>query len=101
MKTINDSITGNLIISVDTSIQGTIKGSVSVGSDCNLILNGTIAKDLIIEENSKAELNGVVSGNVINNGGSLRVYGVIFGDLYKNAGEVYIDSKAVIKGNTF
>lgn len=89
-------LVGDQMISSEIEVMGMIMGSVKVIKGGQLILNGTIDKDLIIDSGAYVMLNGTVSGSVYNNGGVLKVYGRIGGDLHKLGGSTEVSNEAVI-----
>ena len=96
MEKIYDKIEKDLLIDSELMIFGMIVGHVIIKKNGILVLNGTITKDLILEEGSRCDLYGTVSGNVINKGGILQVNGRIYGTLSKESGFTQIDPNAVI-----
>jgi hypothetical protein len=61
-----------------------------------LILRGIVTGSVYIEENATAFIHGIVFGNVTNNGGQLKHYGVIKGKLNRIAGETVTWPNSVI-----
>jgi cytoskeletal protein CcmA (bactofilin family) len=98
MKEIYDEIEGDVLLNEDTKLHGMFVGMTTVSSGVTLILHGTVTKDLIVEEDSKVMLHGMVIGDVVNNGGHLEVFGMITGKLIRNRGKSIVDPKAVIEG---
>jgi hypothetical protein len=61
-------------VAEDFALNGVVTGSAGGAA---LELRGMVAQSLLLEPGSRVELRGKVSGNVINNGGHLRVFGLI------------------------
>jgi len=91
-------IEGDFEVDENLKLHGMITGNAFVKNGATLRLHGTVCKDLTIEEGSKAIINGTVCGNVINEGGVVEVYGVVYGNV---SGPVNIDGNAVIKGEVY
>lgn len=60
--------------------------------------NDKIDGDIVID--IKFQLNGMVTGNITVTSGGYKVYGVIIGGLFKEAGETYVEENAVIKNQS-
>lgn len=97
MRIEKGEIRGNLEIDDDFTLLGMVTGNITVLDGGTLELNGTCHRDLIVEKGATVSLNGTVKGNVHNRGGRLEVYGIIDGRLHKEAGESFIDDRAIIR----
>ena len=81
----------------ELTLHGMVTGSITVVEGGLLTLHGTCCRDLIVEEGARAYVHGTVSGNVLNRGGYLEVYGTIAGSLHTENGNTLVDSDAVVK----
>ena len=97
MREIEGKVEGNVTIDEDTILKGIITGNVTVTRDAEFALRGIVNGNITIFESSAVYLRGVVNGDVINNGGSLEVYGIINGRLFRERGETFIDDDAIIQ----
>lgn len=77
-------------------VHGQILGSVFVKGKSTFILHGIVRGNVWIEENGSAFIHGIVTGNVTNNGGIVKHYGLIKGQLNSLSGETIIHPKAVV-----
>ena len=91
-------IRGNLRIAEELPISGQVTGSVVVAAGGKLKLDGKIRGDLTLEPDSYAELRGMVKGNVINQGGTLDVSGMVVGDVRHESGVSVVHRTAVVHG---
>jgi hypothetical protein len=82
-----------------TTISDQIDGSVTVAKGGVLTLYGRVEADLIIEMGGRADVYGMVLGDVVNRGGTVAVYGWVGGRVIKQGGETVISSGAVVKGS--
>lgn len=94
---LEDNMEEDLIIEEETNINATITGNVTVKSSAVMQLYGTITKDLIVDEGSKAYVFGCVNGSIINNG-ELEVYGEVSGEVIDHTGKAFVSRKAVVGG---
>lgn len=82
---IDNVVTGivaeDLRIEVPTLILGTVKGDVTIAEGAILQLDGIIMGNLIILPEAQVFLNGVVEGDVVNRGGTLKNLGIIKGEI--------------------
>ena len=54
-----------------------IVGNCIVSNNSELILNGMVTKDLIIKDNARVHIHGMVNGTVHTEGGKTSIYGTI------------------------
>lgn len=101
MRVENRKLEGDLKVSDELTLNGSISSTATVTSGGYLIMNGIIGQDLILEKDSKVELFGTVTGNVYNRGGELAIHGTVEGALYKNAGLIMIHPESKIKGKVY
>lgn len=101
MRVENRKMDGDMKVSDELTLNGSVSGTTSVTTGGFLILNGIIGQDLVLEKDSKVELFGTVTGNVYNRGGELAIHGIVEGALYKNAGIMIIYPEAKIKGKIY
>ncbi len=101
MRIENRRINGDLKISEELTLNGTVEGSAIVTDKGFFVLNGVISQDLILEKGSKAEVCGAVNGNIYNKGGELRIKGAVNGSIYKDAGTIIIEADAKINGKIY
>lgn len=92
---------GDMKISDELTLNGSVSGTATVTTGGYLILNGMVGQDLVLEKDSKVELFGSVAGNIYNRGGELTIHGIVEGALYKNAGVIVIYPEAKIKGKIY
>jgi cytoskeletal protein CcmA (bactofilin family) len=101
MRVENRKMEGDMKVSDELTLNGSVSGTTSVTTGGYLILNGMIGQDLVLEKDSKVELFGTVTGNVYNRGGELAIHGIVEGALYKNAGIMVIYPESKIKGKIY
>lgn len=98
-RVVRHKLEGDQTISNDALVlHGMVIGSVTVDAGGYLQLNGTVTRDVAILSGGTAEINGTVRGDVRNEGGQVRVHGVVLGRLHRTAGSTYVHPEAVIKG---
>ena len=96
MKTIESKVEGDVVLHEDTTLRGMVIGGVAVDPGVHFVLRGMIVGDLTLKDGSKTELHGMVKGNVLNNGGSLKVYGMVIGSI-EGTGQTTVDPRAVVR----
>ncbi|MCI0362686.1 MAG: hypothetical protein L0219_02325 [Phycisphaerales bacterium] len=88
----------DLVVDNCLDVQGMVSGCIAVRRGGTLHLHGTCGKDLAVEHGGRANVHGTVAGSVLNQGGSVRIYGVVNKDVFTSAGVTHIDPRAVIGG---
>ena len=87
---------GNLYLDYELALHGMVTGDVIVDKGGNLYLHGMCCSNLIIKEGGSVFLHGTVTGDVVNQGGYLEVYGIVGGYLQTQNGETIVDEKAKV-----
>jgi cytoskeletal protein CcmA (bactofilin family) len=77
-------------------VHGRIVGDVFTRGSSTFILHGIVKGNIWIEDNASVFIHGMVAGDVTNNGGTLRHYGMIKGNLHKLSGQTIVHPRAVI-----
>lgn len=75
-----DGVIDELVVSEDTTLNGTVSGNVQVQADRTLILNGSILGNLIAWKGSKVEIHGSVIGS-ISHRSELKITGFVRGSI--------------------
>lgn len=96
MKVIKDKIEQNTAISEDTQLLGMIVGLTTVSKNVIFQIHGMIIGDLILNEGATVYINGIVDGNIANNGGHLEIFGIVNGKINTDIGETIIGPKAIV-----
>ncbi|MFJ8217670.1 hypothetical protein [Bacillus cereus] len=96
MKVISGKVEQDLVLKEDLRVEGMVVGNVAVETGKTLIVNGMIVGNLHIKEESFVEIHGNVNGDVLNEGGELKVYGTINGRLFRERGRTIVDTKATV-----
>jgi cytoskeletal protein CcmA (bactofilin family) len=99
MREESGTIDGDVQITSDLHLTGTIAGTTVVGPGAYLILDGTIDDDLILDLGSQVDLNGTVLGDVYNRGGNLHIAGTVQGSVFREGGYTAIGPDAEIEGD--
>jgi hypothetical protein len=89
----------DMAVTTKTTISDQIDGTVTVLKGGTLTLNGRVEEDLIIEVGGRAEVYGMVLGDVVNRGGTLAVFGWVGGSVIKQGGETVVSPGAVVNGS--
>ena len=69
MKTDGNIYRRDITIRESTTFTGLVMGSITVAPGILLVLRGSAASDVVLNEGSKLEIYGQVGGDVINRGG--------------------------------
>jgi hypothetical protein len=92
MEEITGRIAGQLTITHDVILRGTVQGDDWVTGGAALTLYGLVAGDLHVDEGGCAIVRGTVSGAVINKGGRVQVFGTV-GEV-TGFGTIHVDEYA-------
>jgi cytoskeletal protein CcmA (bactofilin family) len=96
MKTIDHKIEGDARIEQDSELHGMIAGNVTVAPDVIFELCGMVVGNLELERLSRTFLRGTVTGDVVNRGGHLEVWGRVTGRIVRQDGTTIVHPKAVV-----
>ncbi|GAM53994.1 hypothetical protein JCM19231_3514 [Vibrio ishigakensis] len=75
------NILGDLIVSDRYELLGMCTGNVIVQRNSVLYLYGIVSKSITLEPGSKAFIQGIVGGDIINNGGHYSITGSVLGNI--------------------
>jgi hypothetical protein len=98
MREEDGTIEGDLRVTEDLELNGTLTKTATVAAGATLFVNGTVGGDLVLERGSSAVVVGTVSGSVINRGGSLRVSGRVAGKIRRISGTTQLEPGAIVNG---
>lgn len=73
-----------------------VTGNITVQGGARLNLFATVLGNLYLEPGSEVIHYGILKGDAHNNGGFLRIEGVIKGTLYRNAGDTLLSPQCVV-----
>ena len=71
-------------------------GAISVSSAASFVLRGVCERDVVVEPGGRADIWGIVQGNLINRGGQVRVFGMIEGALQRLGGDTYVHAGSLV-----
>jgi len=69
VKTDGNIYRHDITIRESTTFEGLVMGSITIAPGTLLVLRGSAASDVVLNEGSKLELYGQVGGDIINRGG--------------------------------
>lgn len=95
MRAESGKIEGDLGVQEDVAIYGMVTGSILVTGGI-LHLHGMCLKNVIVRSGGTAKLHGMVSGDAINEGGSLEVLGTVNGAVRTVNGTTVVSPSAVV-----
>ncbi|GAM74741.1 hypothetical protein JCM19241_1084 [Vibrio ishigakensis] len=75
------NILGDLIVSDRYELLGMCTGNVLVQRNSVLYLYGIVSKSITLEPGSKVFIQGIVGGDIINNGGRYSITGSVLGNI--------------------
>jgi hypothetical protein len=73
-----------------------LRGCFSSSHNCISSIHGTVTGIIIITASSETRIYGTINGDLINNGGILKIYGMVIGKVHTLKGETHIDPRAKI-----
>lgn len=89
-------IDGDIEVKENFTLIGTVTGNILVTTGGVLHLHGICFKNVIVRHGGTAKLYGKVSGDAINEGGSLEVQGTVNGAVRTVNGITIVSSTAVV-----
>lgn len=97
VKTEFSTIKGDVRITEEIAMHGTVTGNITVAQGGHLHLYGTCKGNVIAEMGGEFFLYGKVEGDVQNRGGYIEISGEVQGNLSKSAGHTVLHDKAKVK----
>lgn len=81
-----------------TQMTGLVRGDLFVRDNSVCEVTGMVSGNLLAERTGRAILKGMVTKSAKATGGDIEIYGMVVGDVINEAGRVYIDKGALVKG---
>ena len=79
MQVIHGTLDAPLCVTGSLAIHGTVGGVVRVMPTGELVLRGVCKGSIVVAAGARAEIWGIVEGNIINQGGDLYIAGLVEG----------------------
>jgi cytoskeletal protein CcmA (bactofilin family) len=86
MQVVRGTLDAPLCVTDALAVHGTVTGPVRVMSTAELVLRGVCKGDIVVAPGARAEIWGIVEGNVINQGGDVYLSGLVEGYVDRAAG---------------
>lgn len=99
MREERGTIAGDIIVSEELTLWGSVGGNVTVGEGGKLYMRGACYGDITVEYGGRLHIFGRVIGDLTVMRGAKAIHsGVLGGDAINKGGRLYIDSTATING---
>ncbi len=95
---LNDRYFGPLEFEVDATLNGMIVGDAIVPSGIEVLIAGMVTGNLIVKNDGAAIVYGKINGSIINEGGLVKVFGMVRDVQDKGSTRSHIDENAVVTG---
>jgi cytoskeletal protein CcmA (bactofilin family) len=89
---------GNLSVSSHVEVTGQVDGDVSVATGGRLFLRGQVTGNVTVKAGGYADVRGQVLGNLTNDGGEVRISGMVIGKLRRRGGSTVVEDGAAVLG---
>jgi len=96
METINHKLPPT-VLDNNTTLNGMVVGDLTVVGGVYVMMNGMVTGDLIARQGSSVDVNGTVSGCVVNEGGHVKVQGVVGRIIDTGSEATVVHPNAVVK----
>jgi hypothetical protein len=98
MQVISGQIEAPLLVSSALEVRGTVAGSVTVQSGADFVLRGVCRGNVRIAYGGRAQLWGVVEGDVVNEGGTVSIWGIVEGVVHGTRATSHVSSDSLVRG---
>ena len=89
---------GDLRVTEELELRGTVLGTITVAGGGNLSLRGACSGEVIVEAGGTASIHGAVAGGAVNRGGDLNVHGAVVGPVRAEKGQTFLATGAKVLG---
>lgn len=97
MQLIHGRVESPLVVDSELEIRGTVAGPLRVTEQGAFVLRGVCEGDVVIEAGARAELWGIIEGNLINRGGSVSLFGLVYGYSQQLSGQTRVSCDSVVR----
>lgn len=97
MRSLSGKVESPAVITDAVEMSGMYLADVVVAAGGVLHLSGMCCRQLTVERGGKAEVHGMVRGDVVNHG-ELRVFGMVAGRILSHASTLVVDGEARVAG---
>jgi len=98
MQIVRGTLESPLCVDSELEVQGTVSGSIRVRKPGRLVLRGVCKGHVVLEAGARAELWGIVQGNLINEGGHVSLFGLLEGHAERSGGTTCISADSIVRG---
>lgn len=99
MQVIRGDLTAPVRVTDQLSVHGRLRAGAVVASGAQLLLHGLSEGDIVIEPGGTAEVWGIIERSIVNRGGTVRVYGLVSGDVSTtDDGTTCISDDFIVRG---
>jgi hypothetical protein len=93
----DEKMEGSVIFDRDTALHGMVVGNFTVESGIRADIHGVVTGTLAIRPGAIVDVHGKVDGGVLNEGGQVRVFGIIESIADMGDTKTWIDPSAVVR----
>jgi len=97
MQIIHGRVESPLVVHSELEVRGTVAGSLRVSEAGDFVLRGVCEGDVVIEAGARAEIWGIVEGNLINRGGRVCLFGIVQGYSQRIDGQTSVSCDSVVR----
>lgn len=97
MQVVHGRLEGPLLVDSALEVCGTVVGPLRVTSTGVFVLRGMCEDDVVIDANARAEIWGIVQGNLINRGGKVCMFGLVEGYVQRTSGQTAVSADSIVR----
>jgi len=97
MQVVHGRLDAPLFVDSTLEVCGTAAGPLRVGPTGVLVLRGVCEGDVVLDVHARAEIWGIVRGNLINRGGELCVFGIVEGYVQRTSGKTAVSADSIVR----
>lgn len=97
MQLIHGRVESPLVVDSELEIRGTVAGPLRIAENGAFVLRGVCEGDVVVEAGARAELWGIIEGNLINRGGRVCLFGLVHGYSQSDGGHTSVSCDSVVR----
>lgn len=97
MQVVQGRVEAPLIVTSELEIRGTVGGHLRICPSGAFVLRGVCEGDVVIDAGGRAEIWGIVQGNLINRGGHVCLFGLVEGYAQRAGGQTTLSSDSIVR----
>jgi cytoskeletal protein CcmA (bactofilin family) len=92
----DEKLEGSVVFDRDTALHGMVVGNLTVGRGVRADIHGVVTGTLVVRPGAIVDVHGKVDGALLNEGGQVRVFGIVESITDMGNTKTWVDPSAIV-----